>query len=238
MAPPGLPQLAVELGSLTFARVTALRCGKGDDAHDLLRGDDDFDYDHEQPFFYGFAVSVDTGTSVWFKKSTHVSQRSGMHVGPVTLNPSVRARTDLPRHRSIVVGRTTRSARGPMFEWWCHEAEPVMALARAVRTGRVRPTQYHELRLPPSLHPTPDDLWCLARMVVCAHHAILVDKRAYHPVRRDAHTRARGLEIRSSPAEFVWMVAFLVREPCLVDQSGLKSKNPWTRERLEHALLQ
>ena len=139
----GLAQVACELSTLTFARVTNVRVQK--------TGGDVVSH------YYGFAEDIgDTRDprTVWFKKMTHVcaAGRPGLFVGPVHLSA-----TGLPRKNDIVVGRVTESAKGPMFEWWCHDAGPLWAFTRAVVSGHVRRDSREDMG---------PDLWALARLVV------------------------------------------------------------------------
>ena len=139
----GLAQVARELATLTFARVTNVRVTRA--AGDIVT------------YYYGFSEDLgDTRDprTVWFKKMTHVCDagRPGLFVGPVTLAPA-----GVPRKNDVVVGHVTDSAKGPVFEWWCHGAAPLWAFARAVTAGHVRADAEGELG---------PDLWDLARLVV------------------------------------------------------------------------
>ena len=88
-----------------------------------------------------------------------------------------------------------------------------------------------------------DDLWCLARLVVAGDFGVVASqllpagRRPFHPARRTAHTRARGVEITQEPVEFVFHAALLVREPVLLTRftQYLVSHKLWTPARRAHA---
>lgn len=214
--PYGLAQLHAELQTLTFARVTAVRCGKTD----LLSAPEN--PDTPVAHFYGFARDLRSGRSIWYKKMSHAraAGRPGLFVGPVALRGTVNTWAQLPKKGSIVVGRVAESTRGPIFEWWMHDAAPLLAFARIVEGGRVAGTRaYESLEL---CDPYPDGLWALAQLVVAGDVSLLVDqlrphaRRQRHPTHKDGHRLRRGLRLEGTPREFVWHAAELVRDPELL----------------------
>ena len=255
----GLPQLATELAQLTFARVTGVRQTLDGTPCDLsvCPGDPGDPVGH----FFGFAVAVD-GTTVWFKKATHVSAggRPGLFLGPVALRPKIAAWRDLPTKGEVVAGHVVASSKGPVYAWWVHGAGPILSFLRAVRRGAVRAsaTMYRDLALLPDTgRATRVDLWCLARLVISGDMALVASqlrpaaRRPHHPDRRNGHTRARGVEITYAPLEFVWHAALLVRCPALLarftqylvshklwtpDARAAAESGGWTADGLERAL--
>jgi hypothetical protein len=231
----GLPQVGRELHTLTFARVTGLRQG----SRDLLGAAPPPGVTEDGPLthYYGFAKLLRGSGSVWFKKLTHVRSagRPGLFIGPVRLRRSAGCWRDLPRRGTLICGRTVDSARGPVFEWWCHDAEPLYALCRLVNAGHMRASAslYRELELP---DPAPDDMWALARLLVAGDLGTVADqlrpprRRDMHPTRRGAHTRARGLALGYAPVEFVWHAAELARCPELLRRftDYLRTRKLWT----------
>ena len=199
-----LRQVAVELDTLTFARVSAPVRG--------VVSDDDGE-DAALTHFYGFALTLDRRTTIWFKLASAVPR---CFVGPALLHSTpIRRRRDLPRPGDLLVGRAGHSPKGAVFEWWCPGGAPLLALKQACARGRVPPTMPYGTFEQGG--PAPDDFWALARFL-CGDTALLVDQlrppeeRPRHPVHKDAHSFRRGIRTTFGPCEFVFFAAELARD--------------------------
>ena len=214
----GRNQLLVELDQLSFARVVSIRQPHEDQTTELTTCPrDDVALDH----FYGFG-KLNSGESVFFKRNSHLGTKGlSFHLGPVKLAPRMACRKDVPHRNTVLVGKVSPTARGPVFDWWIHGAEPIQAFARAIRTRRLKPSSYQSLALGPELSTTPDDLYCLARLVMGDIGLVagqLKRNKPYHPSCKKGYVRSRGLELSSTPTAFVFFAAFLTRSEVLFDR--------------------
>lgn len=215
----GITQLQCELRTLTFARVTSIRQRRGDVTVDLLKEH----HDSGEPLanFFGFATAcVGNKSSIWFQMTTNVGYgtNKGMFLGPVNYCPSINNFSDLPLKDSIIVGSVVESAKGPLFEWWCHRAEPFLYFSRVVTSARMRSSAKtcHELTLRSSPCTRPDDLWCLAYIVILGDFSYIASGMDGHECRKhpcrsnNGYSRARGIDILHEPIEYVFHTSVLL----------------------------
>ena len=246
----GITQLQCDLGTLTFARVSSIRQRRGDVTVDLLKKRPD----SSKPLahFFGFATAlVGNKSSIWFQLETNTGYgaNKGMFLGPVNYRPSINNVSDLPYQDSIIVGSVVESSKGPLFEWWCHDAEPFLAFSRMVTSARMRSSAKtcRELTLQSSSCTRPDDLWCLACLVLMGDFLYIASgmdghEGRKHPFRtNNGYSRARGIDILHEPVEYIFHTSVLLNSTAIykrfLSYLGTHQVNvnvgPWTIENLK-----
>lgn len=196
-----------ELNTLQFAKVTKIVVDNGN-----LINSGSSDEERMYSHFCGFAVSG--GTTVWFKKASY----RPLFIGGVTHRPPLNTFSEYPKKGELIVGKIRDTAKGPVFDFWCHHAEPIYEFASAIEKGpkalSSSTRSYGKLKTSFTRTKSEDDLYVMARLLLLKDVDSIV--REYGPEEhrmRHPQRQARGIQIERGLVEFVYLTSLFSRDP-------------------------
>ena len=212
--PYNLEHVRSALGELKFAKVTKLILDTANLLNGYVESDDERMYSH----FCGYAELLDGGQSVWFKKASYRT----LFIGGATHDPSLRTKKEYPQEGDLIVGKIERSAKGPVFSFWAHRAEPILNLRKAIIKGprslSSTSRSFGKLKSGYTRKRTEDDLWALARLYLCCDVHMFIaeygkeEKRIRHP----SSPSSNGIIIERNIVEFIFLSAMFAKDPTIL----------------------